>query len=247
MSIAVKFENVSKIFKNGHRALQNVSFSVNQGQVVALIGPSGCGKTTTLRLINRLLEPSAGRVIVNDTDISETDVIQLRHQMGYVIQNSGLLPHMTIEENIGLLPSILKKENAEEISQRVEELMELVGLPPSRFKGQYPRNLSGGQQQRVGIARALINRPSILLMDEPFGALDPILRKELQNETLRLKEKLGKTIVIVTHDLIEAFRLADQVILMSKGQIVQQGTRKEFETNPNSEFVRDFVEAQLLR
>jgi len=227
-------------------AVKEVSFTVPEGKIACLIGPSGCGKTTTLKMINRLIEPSSGDVFINQESILSQDPIQLRRKIGYVIQRVGLMPHMRISRNVGLLEEV-KKSPKPKIKERVSELLELVGLPVKEYGRRYPGELSGGQQQRIGIARALMSNPPLLLMDEPFGALDPITRNSMQQEFLRLNEKLKKTIILVTHDLTEAFKMADQVILMNQGKIVQAGTKTDFVQRPANEFVKEFVESQIIK
>ena len=198
----IKFENVTKQFKET-KVLSNISLEIEKGQLVVLIGASCCGKTTTLKMINRLIKPTTGKVLINNKDISREDVIELRRNIGYVIQQTGLFPHMTIQENIEIIPRVQKK-SSEEITQKTYELMEMVGLDCETFLHRYPTELSGGQQQRVGVARAFATDPDIILMDEPFSALDPITRSGLQEELVHLQSKLRKTIVFVTHDMDEA-------------------------------------------
>jgi osmoprotectant transport system ATP-binding protein len=212
---------------NGRALVSGISFAVHAGETLVLLGRSGSGKTTLLKLINRLLLPSAGQVLVNDRPTSAWDLIRLRRGIGYVIQEAGLFPHFTVAENIGLVPA-LEKWDALRISSRVEELLRLVSLNPTEFASRRPRELSGGQRQRVGVARALAADPPILLMDEPFGALDPVTRAELQREFSALARRLGKTIVFVTHDLREALLLASRIALLEAGRIVAIGTPQEF-------------------
>ena len=235
----VRFENVSKSFKK-NVVLKNISLLINKGELVALIGPSGCGKTTTLKMINGLVKPSTGNIFVNDKCIAKQDIIALRRTMGYVVQQVGLFPHMTIEENIEIIPKLMKK-NPEEISKRTIELLKLIDLDPHDFLYRYPSQLSGGQLQRIGVARAFATDPEIILMDEPFSALDPITREQLQNELIFLQSKLNKTIVFVTHDMDEAVKIADRVCLMNKGEIVQYDTPENILKNPADDFVADFV------
>jgi len=224
------------------RAVDDVSFTVPAGETLCLIGTSGCGKTTTLKMINRLVEPSGGRILINGSDTAASDRIALRRGIGYVIQKIGLLPHRTVAENIALLPR-LEGWDASRLRARTDELLDMVGL--RGYGGRYPAELSGGQQQRVGVARALALDPPILLMDEPFGALDPITRESLQDEFVRLKEVFKKTIVMVTHDLQEAFKLGDRVALMEQGRMVQIGAESDFRARPASPFVEDFLRAHL--
>lgn len=236
--------HVIKRFPGGVTAVNDVSFEVPKGSITCLIGTSGCGKTTTLKMINRLVEPSEGEITVNGEAIESKDPIQLRRSIGYVIQKGGLLPHMTVAQNIGLVEKIQGTDSAK-IKERVHFLLDLVSLKPDQYARRFPRELSGGQQQRVGIARALMSDPPVLLMDEPFGALDPITRAHLHKEFLELNKELHKTIVLVTHDLAEAFKLGDQIVLMNGGQIVQKGTKKDFLEAPASDFAREFVSSQL--
>jgi len=212
---------------NGHALVSDISFAVHAGETLVLLGRSGSGKTTILKLTNRLLLPSAGHVLVSDRSTSDWDPIRLRRGIGYVIQEAGLFPHFTVAENVGLVPA-LENWDSGRIARRVEELLRLVGLDPGEFAARRPRELSGGQRQRVGVARALAADPPILLMDEPFGALDPVTRSELQREFSALARRLGKTIVFVTHDLREALLLASRIALLEAGRIVAVGTPQEF-------------------
>lgn len=233
--------NISKQFKGSDKkAVENVSFQIETGQIASLIGTSGCGKTTTLKMINRLVEPTSGSIQVNDKYSKDLCPVEWRRQIGYVVQKAGLLPHMNVEKNISLL-SILLKKNKKEIEKRVQELMELVDLPYAVFSKRFPRELSGGQQQRVGIARALMEDPEVLLMDEPFGALDPITRNSLHDEILRLNQLLRKTILIVTHDMSEAFKLSDKVLLMNEGKLLFDGAKDKLLNDSSNEFVKNFL------
>ncbi|HHU71343.1 MAG TPA: betaine/proline/choline family ABC transporter ATP-binding protein [Clostridiales bacterium] len=234
----IKLEDISKNFRK-NKVLKNVSFEIEKGDFVVLIGPSGCGKTTTLKMINRLITPTSGRITIEDKDISKIDPIKLRRNIGYVIQQTGLFPHMTIKENIELIPKVEGFEE-DKIKERTEALIELVGLDTS-YLDRYPSELSGGQQQRVGVARAFALDPDIILMDEPFSAVDPITRTVLQDELIRLQAKVKKTIVFVTHDIREAIKLADKVCLMNEGQIVQYDTPENILKNPANDFVTEFV------
>lgn len=235
----IKFERVTKSFKD-KKVLKNISFEIEKGNLVAFIGESGCGKTTTLKMINRLVKPSSGKIYVNGRDIEKEDMIKLRRAMGYVIQQTGLFPHMTIRENIEIIPKVegIKKEK---IELRTMELMEMVGLSPSEYLDRYPTELSGGQQQRIGVARAFACDPEIILMDEPFSALDPITRLGLQDELIHLQSQLKKTIVFVTHDMDEAIKIADMICIMKDGEILQYDTPENILKNPCNEFVSDFV------
>lgn len=234
-------QNLVKIYEpDGHKAVDNVSFEVPKGSIACIIGTSGCGKTTTLKMLNRLVEPTSGEIFIGGDSAKNFNPVQWRRKMGYVIQKAGLLPHLTVKENIGLLSRILKRDN-KTIERRVDELMTMTGLSPGEFRDRYPSELSGGQQQRVGIARALMEDPPIMLMDEPFGALDPITRSSMHRQFQDLNRELRKTIVIVTHDLEEAFKLGDQVILMDRGRIAQKGDRKSFAERPANDFVKEFV------
>jgi osmoprotectant transport system ATP-binding protein len=229
----IELQNVN--YQQGdQKILVNLNLKIAAGELVALLGRSGCGKTTTLRLINRLVQPTRGEVLVQGRSTREWSPIQLRRQIGYVIQDIGLFPHFTIGRNVALVPS-LEQWPQERIQARVQSLLELVGLDPSRYRDRYPHELSGGQRQRVGIARALAADPPILLMDEPFGALDPITRSELQQEFQRLRQQLGKTVVLVTHDVREALRLADRIAVLQQGQIVALGTANQLRSSTHPE------------
>lgn len=224
--IAVEFQDVS--FQINRRVLlSHLNLTIYQGEALVLLGRSGSGKTTTLKLINRLLIPTSGRVLVKNRSTTDWDAIQLRRRIGYVIQETGLFPHFSVKENIGLVPS-LEKWSKPKIEARVYEMLQLVDLDPDRFAQRYPNQLSGGQRQRVGVARALAADPPILLMDEPFGALDPITRLELQKQFHYLQRQLGKTVIFVTHDIQEAFFLGTRIGLMYEGSLVVLGTREEF-------------------
>lgn len=237
---AIEFHRVSFRLAHGKALLSALSLEVDQGETLVLLGRSGCGKTTTLKLINRLLDPTEGEVRVEGTATTQWDPIRLRRRIGYVIQEIGLFPHFTVAENIGLVPS-LEGWEVERIKQRAWELLGLVGLDPERFASRYPRELSGGQRQRVGVARALAADPPILLLDEPFGALDPITRREIQQEFRSLQSRLGKTMVFVTHDVREAFLLASRIALLKDGQIVLCGAPGDFTKSHDPE-VRAFVD-----
>jgi osmoprotectant transport system ATP-binding protein len=239
----IVLDHVSKHFlSRGHtvRAVDDVSLEVPAGELCVLIGPSGSGKTTTMRMINRLEAPTGGRVLVDGRDISAVDAVQLRRSIGYVIQAIGLLPHLTVTDNVALVPRLSGWPPARR-RRRAEDLLALVGLPPQEFARRYPRELSGGQQQRVGVARALAADPPIVLMDEPFGAVDPITRKQLQRELRRIQAEVRKTIVFVTHDVGEAFLLADRIALMCDGRVLQYGTAADLLRRPASFFVTEFI------
>jgi osmoprotectant transport system ATP-binding protein len=238
---AVRFDGVVRSY-GGLRAVDGVTLDVEPGSFCVLLGPSGCGKTTLLKTVNRLLEPTSGRVIVEGTDIASVDPIKLRRRIGYAIQQVGLLPHMSVGDNVAIVPRLLGWPR-ERIAARVDELLELVHLGPVEYRTRYPRELSGGQQQRVGLARALAGDPSILLMDEPFGAVDAIERAHLQEEILSLQRRLHKTTLFVTHDVDEALRLADRIVVMRAGRVEQAGTPLDVLARPATEFVAQLVDA----
>ncbi len=238
---SVQLQNVTKKYEERF-AVEHLNLKIYGGELLILIGPSGSGKTTTLRMINRLIEPDEGSININNQDVMKLDPVKLRRNIGYVIQNVGLFPHMTVRNNIGLIPR-LEGWTEKEILERVEHLLNFVALPPEMFMGRYPRQLSGGQQQRVGLARALAMDPPLLLMDEPFGALDPILRKQLQDEFITIKQKLGRTIIFVTHDIEEAFKLGDRIAIMADGKLIQTGTPEELVTQPENVLVANIVDA----
>lgn len=239
---AVEFRGVSKTY--GHvDVVSDLNFTIPYGKLVTLIGPSGCGKTTSLKMMNRLIEPTNGQILVEGQDIQSVNPVDLRRGIGYVIQQIGLFPHMTIEQNVSLVPR-LKGYKKTDMIRRTEELLDLIGLDPAQFRHRYPRELSGGQQQRIGVARALAADPSIILMDEPFSALDPISREQLQDELVKLQSTLKKTIVFVTHDMDEALKIADEIVLMRDGNIVQVASPDQLLRHPANEFVREFVGAK---
>ena len=243
----VVFEHVTKRYPGtgtgNPGAVEDLSLEVPAGKICVLVGPSGCGKTTSLKMVNRLIEPTSGRILIGDTDVARRDVIELRRSIGYVIQQVGLFPHQTVAENVATVPRLLGWE-PERRRARADELLELVGLDPARYGGRYPAALSGGERQRVGVARALAADPPVLLMDEPFGAVDPIVRDRLQNELLRLQEQLAKTIIFVTHDIDEAIKMGDLVAVMQVGgHLAQFGPPAEVLSNPASSFVARFVGA----
>jgi osmoprotectant transport system ATP-binding protein len=222
-------------------AVDNITIEIPAGEIVMLVGPSGCGKTTTMKMINRLIEPTSGRILIGDEDVTDRDPDQLRRHIGYVIQGAGLFPHLTVADNIAIVPRLLKWDK-KRVAARVDELLDLVNLEPEQYRDRYPRELSGGQQQRVGVARALAADPPVLLMDEPFGAVDPITRQRLQDELLRLQDELRKTIVFVTHDFDEAVKLGDRIAILQQGsEIVQYDTPEQILANPANDFVRSFV------
>ena len=235
----IEFVKVSKYYKQD-MVIQEMDLTINKGELVVLIGPSGCDKTTTLKMINRLIQPSSGKILIDGVNIMEQDVISLRRNIGYVIQQTGLFPHMTVEENIQVVPK-LKKMPPEEIKRRTLAMMEMVGMDPEEFLHRYPIQLSGGQQQRIGVARAFATDPDIILMDEPFSALDPITRSQLQDELVELQGQLHKTIVFVTHDMDEAIKIADRICILNGGKILQYGTPEEILKNPAHGFVSEFV------
>ena len=242
----IHLENVSKRFASGSNAVLNLTLEIPDGQTCVLIGPSGCGKTTTLRMINRLIDPDNGRILVDGADTQGVDPAALRLKMGYVIQQTGLFPHMTVGENVGTVPR-LWKWHAERIRKRVDELLELVGLDPVEYRDRYPHQLSGGQRQRVGFARALAADPPILLMDEPFGAVDRITRERLQHEFVSIQRSMRKTVVFVTHDIDEAVTVGDRICLMKmKAQIAQYDTPERIVIHPASEYVSEFLGRERL-
>ena len=235
----IRFEKVSKSYGQ-HTVLEDLSFEIEEGSFVVLIGPSGCGKTTTLKMINRLIEPNQGEIYINGTNIKKHNPVELRRTIGYVIQQIGLFPNMTVEQNIAVVPKLLKYPK-ETWTQIVRDMLALVGMPYEENAHKYPSELSGGQQQRIGVLRALAASPPIVLMDEPFGALDPITRDSLQDEVKRLQRKLKKTIVFVTHDMEEALRMADTIVFMNKGKIVQMASPEEMLRNPADDMIRGFM------
>lgn len=235
----IELRNVTKRY-GAFTAVDDISFRVERGEVCVLIGPSGCGKSTTLKLINRMLEPTSGEIYVNDRRVSSEKPEVLRRKIGYVIQSVGLFPHMSVAENIEVVPRLLKW-NESRIEERTHELLDLIGLRYERYAAKYPSELSGGEAQRIGVARALAADPPLLLMDEPFGAVDPLNRQVLQAEFLKIQRKLKKTVVFVTHDLDEAIRLADRIVLLFRGKIVQHDTPEQLLARPASAFVRNFV------
>lgn len=240
--VRIMLDSVTKSYdKQGTAAVKTLSLEIPAGELVALVGPSGCGKTTTLKMINRLIEPTSGRILIGDDDVTNIDATQLRRRIGYVIQAGGLFPHMTVGANIALVPRMLGWD-AKRVATRVDELLELVSLEPETYRDRYPKQLSGGQQQRVGVARALAADPPVLLMDEPFGAVDPITRQRLQDELLQIQEDVQKTIVFVTHDFDEAVKLGDRIAIFSEGaHLVQYDTPERILAAPANDFVEDFI------
>ena len=238
----INIDNVTKKY-GSVIAVEEVSLDIQGGELLILLGPSGCGKTTLLRMINRLVEIDEGKILINTRDIRDFDPVLLRKNIGYVIQQIGLFPHMTVKENIGLVPK-LEGWSEKRITGKVRELLELVSLPPDQFINRRPKQLSGGQQQRIGLARAMVMDSPLLLMDEPFGALDPILRKQLQEEFISIKEKLQRTIIFVTHDIEEAFRLGDRIAILKDGQLIQLATKNELLVNPANDFISDIVDSK---
>ncbi|MBN2402749.1 MAG: ATP-binding cassette domain-containing protein [Spirochaetes bacterium] len=235
----IKIKNVTKRYNENNTAVKNISLNINEGEIVVLLGKSGCGKTTTLKMINRLIEYDSGKIYIKNKEINDLDPIILRRSIGYVIQSIGLFPHMTIEKNISVVPGLLNWDT-EKIRKELLKVLNIIRLPDSILK-RYPHELSGGQKQRIGVARAIIANPKIILMDEPFGALDPITREELQEEFLNLQNVIQKTIVFVTHDIFEAFTLANKIAIMDNGIIVQTGTPYEILKKPENDFVDRFI------
>jgi osmoprotectant transport system ATP-binding protein len=237
----IKLENVTKKFPGMKApAVNNLNLEVKKGDVCVLVGPSGCGKTTTMKMINRIYEPTSGSIFIDGRDALKINPIKLRLDIGYVIQEIGLFPHMTIEDNVATVPNE-KKWPKEKTSQKVDEMMTLVGLDPKIYRKRYPSALSGGQRQRIGVARAMVSDPPIMLMDEPFGAVDPITRARLQNEFLRIQERMGKTIVFVTHDIDEAIKMGDTIAVMRDGELIQHSTPNDLLSSPADEFVANLV------
>ena len=241
----IEMKNISK--KVGNKViLDDISLKIDEGSFVVFIGPSGCGKTTTLKLMNKLISPTSGEIYIDDKPISKEDPIKLRRNIGYVIQSIGLFPHLTIRENIELIPKLKKEKSHEEIEKSTIELMNMVGLNPNEFLDKYPSELSGGQHQRIGLVRAIATDAEIILMDEPFSALDPITRTQLQEWLYSLQEELKKTIVFVTHDMDEALKLADKICIMKDGKIQQYDTVENLLRNPANEFVKNFIGSDRL-
>ena len=242
----IRLEHVTKAFPGGANAVMDLSLDIADGQTCVLIGPSGCGKTTTLRMINRLIEPDSGRILVDGQDTHGVDPAQLRLKMGYVIQSTGLFPHMTVGDNVGTVPRLWNWDKAR-INDRVNELLTLVGLDPAEYRHRYPHQLSGGQRQRVGFARALGADPPVLLMDEPFGAIDRITRERLQREFINIQRSLRKTVVFVTHDIDEAVLIGDRICLLEmQAKVAQYDTPEAILTRPASKYVSDFLGSETL-
>ncbi len=238
----ISVKNLAKSYDDGvSYAVDDISFDVNPGEILALVGESGCGKTTTLKMINRLIEPTRGEIIVNDINVLDLNPVELRRKIGYVFQEIGLFPHMTIAENVGIVPKLLGWPKAEIIS-RVRELLELTVLPSDDYSHKMPSELSGGQRQRVGVARALAARPEVMLMDEPFGALDPITRAGIQDEFKNLQKELALTVIMVTHDMMEALILADRVAIMQEGKIVSIGTPHELVSEAGNAYAEKLLD-----
>jgi osmoprotectant transport system ATP-binding protein len=243
----IAFQQITKQYSGAsHPAVDAVSFEVPEGSTCMLVGTSGSGKTTLLRMVNRLIEPTSGEIIINGKNVLTENPIELRRRIGYVIQQVGLFPHMTIAENVRITAEIAGGWTKQRLNERVDELLELVGLPPAEYRKRFPRQLSGGQQQRVGLARALATDPAILLMDEPFGALDAITRARLQDELLRVQRDVRKTILFVSHDLEEAFKLGNQIAVLDQGKLIQLGTPIELLASPANDFVRKLVGADNI-
>lgn len=241
----IEIKNISK--KVGNKTiLDDISLKIEEGSFIVFIGPSGCGKTTTLKLINKLIKPTTGEIYIDGNPISKEDPIKLRRNIGYVIQSIGLFPHLTIRENIELIPKLKKEKSEEEIEEKTIELMNMVGLNPNEFLDKYPSELSGGQQQRIGLVRAIATDAEIILMDEPFSALDPITRSQLQDCLYSLQEELKKTIIFVTHDMDEALKLADKICIMKDGKVQQYDTVENLLRNPVNEFVKNFIGSDRL-
>jgi osmoprotectant transport system ATP-binding protein len=238
----IRLENLTKTFPGSDEpAVHELSLEVQEGEIVVFVGPSGCGKTTTMKMINRIIEPTGGRIFLQGEDVTDQDPDQLRRRIGYVIQQIGLFPHMTIADNIATVPRMLGWDK-QRTSERTDELLDMVGIDPKRFKKRYPKELSGGQMQRVGVARSMAADPPVMLMDEPFGAIDPITRERLQDEFLRLQETLRKTIVFVTHDIDEAIKMGDRIVILKEGAyIAQYDTPEVILTDPANSFVEDFI------
>lgn len=243
--ILIELKNIGKTYEDGFQALKDINLEFEDGKINVLIGPSGCGKTTTMKLLNRLVNYTSGDILLDGKSIQQINPIELRRKMGFVIQNIGLFPHMNIYNNVATVPNLLKWDK-KKIHHRIIELLDMVNLEPETYMKRYPSELSGGQQQRIGVVRALAAEPEIILMDEPFSALDPISREQLQDELIRLQSEINKTIIFVTHDMDEAIKIADQIILMKDGSIVQQASPEEMLKNPENDFVKGFIGEKRL-
>ncbi|MGE7881345.1 ABC transporter ATP-binding protein [Bacillus sp. NPDC094077] len=236
----IQFNHVSKSYEDGTKAVDSLHLEIKKGEFFVLIGPSGCGKTTTMKMINRLIETTEGSILIDGKDIQQYNINELRWNIGYVLQQIALFPHMTIAENIAVVPE-MRKWSKEEIKARIDELLQMVGLDPDVYRNRMPDELSGGQKQRVGVVRALAANPKIVLMDEPFSALDPLSREQLQKDIVQLQKKIQKTIVFVTHDMQEALSLGDRICIMKEGKVVQLDTPEGIIHNPKNEFVEEFI------
>jgi len=242
----IEFKNISKVYGDGTKAVDNLSMKVNEGEMIVFIGTSGSGKTTSMRMVNRMVEPTEGEILINGENIKKKNVVSLRRKIGYVIQQTGLMPHMTVYENIVMVPKLLKWDE-DRMQETARDLLEQVGMNPDEFLDRYPSELSGGQQQRIGVVRALAADQNVILMDEPFGALDPITRESLQDLVIYLQKELGRTIIFVTHDMDEALDMADKVAIMSKGQLIQYDTPNNIIANPANDFVAELLGEDRLR
>ena len=236
----IEFINVGMTYPCGNVGLKNINLTINESEVTVFIGPSGSGKTTLLKMINRLEDNTTGEVKINGKNVKEYDIHKMRWDIGYALQQVALFPHMNVEENIAIVPE-LKKWKKEKINARIDELLHMVGLEPEKYRKRKPSELSGGEAQRVGIARALAADPKIILMDEPFSALDPITRASLQEDVKKLQKQINKTIVFVTHDIEEAFLLGDKICIIQDGELIQTGTKQEIISNPKNDFVKKFI------
>ncbi|MDJ1475291.1 ABC transporter ATP-binding protein [Bacillus sp. LS15-K4] len=236
----IQFNHVSKAYEDGTKAVDSLHLEIKKGEFFVLIGPSGCGKTTTMKMINRLIETTEGSILIDGKDIQQYNINELRWNIGYVLQQIALFPHMTIAENIAVVPE-MRKWGKEKIKARVDELLQMVGLDPDVYRDRMPDELSGGQKQRIGVVRALAANPKIVLMDEPFSALDPLSREQLQKDIVQLQKKIQKTIVFVTHDMQEALSLGDRICIMKEGKVVQLDTPEGIIHNPKNEFVEEFI------
>lgn len=236
----IQFNHVSKSYEDGTKAVDSLHLEIKKGEFFVLIGPSGCGKTTTMKMINRLIETTEGSILIDGKDIQQYNINELRWDIGYVLQQIALFPHMTIAENIAIVPE-MRQWSKKEIKARVDELLHMVGLDPDIYRNRMPDELSGGQKQRVGVVRALAANPKIVLMDEPFSALDPLSREQLQKDIVQLQKKIQKTIVFVTHDMQEALSLGDRICIMKEGKVVQLDTPEGIIHNPKNEFVEEFI------